>query len=135
MFGGALRSPWESGWWPVARVPTVLDGRAVFEARSGAGGEGSTRQQRLLQQAYFLQKLKISSPQRLRHRENAFFSGLFAQGLKGISGLRLRGNLAFEQILVHRFSANICMQFVQLGASSAWLFPDVTASGDGVKSA
>lgn len=87
-------------------VLSVLDRRAALKASSVAGGEGSTRQ-RLLQQACFLEKLKISSLQRLRHWENAFFSGLFAQGLKGISGLWLRGNLAFEQILVHRFSVNI----------------------------
>lgn len=62
---------------------------------------------RLLQQACSLEKLKIPWLGGLRHRENAFSSGLFAQGLKGISGLWLRGNLAFEQILVPWFSVNI----------------------------
>lgn len=91
---------------------------AVFAIWSGAKGqickvsllwparESHPREVCLLQQAWFFEKLKISRLWRLSHRENAFFSGLFAQGLKGISGLWLRGNLAFEQILVHWFSVN-----------------------------
>lgn len=75
-----------------------------------------------IQRACFPETPKISGLQRLRHRENASFSGLFAQGLKGISGLWRRGNLAFEQILVHRFSVNIGMQSAAWGRL-CWAFP------------